>query len=76
MAGFWHIWVSAMFLRGYMEVASKAAFLPPSREDLEVLLNSFLLEKAIYELGYELNNQPDWVKILLRGIRQVMQGKR
>jgi maltose alpha-D-glucosyltransferase/alpha-amylase len=38
-----------------------------------VLLNNFLLEKAIYELGYELNNRPDWVKIPLRGIRQLMQ---
>jgi len=64
---------SAIFLRGYMEVVSKAAFLPPSRPDLEVLLNTYLLEKAIYELGYELNNRPDWVRIPLRGIRQMMQ---
>jgi maltose alpha-D-glucosyltransferase/alpha-amylase len=33
-----------------------------------------LLEKAAYELGYELNNRPDWVRIRLRGIRQIMEG--
>jgi maltose alpha-D-glucosyltransferase/alpha-amylase len=31
-----------------------------------------LLEKAVYELGYELNNRPGWVKIPIQGIRQLM----
>jgi maltose alpha-D-glucosyltransferase/alpha-amylase len=36
------------------------------------MLRVFLLEKAIYELGYELNNRPDWVMIPLRGIKDLM----
>jgi len=73
MAGAWCTWVSATFLRGYLETVSEATFLPRHREELEVLLNSYLLEKAIYELGYELNNRPDWVMIPLRGIRRILQ---
>ena len=37
-------------------------------EEIDVLIRSFLIEKAIYELGYELNGRPDWVIIPLRGI--------
>ena len=38
----------------------------------EAMLRIFLLEKAVYELGYEINNRPDWVMIPLRGIRQIL----
>jgi maltose alpha-D-glucosyltransferase/alpha-amylase len=40
---------------------------------LKVLLDIYLLEKAIYEVGYELNNRPQWVKVPLQGIEQVLQ---
>jgi maltose alpha-D-glucosyltransferase / alpha-amylase len=63
----WQLWVSAAFLRTYRATADEAPFLP-RREELALLLDAFLLEKAIYELGYELNNRPDWVRIPLRGI--------
>ena len=43
-------------------------FVPQSDEEFARLLDAFLLEKAIYELGYELNNRPDWVSIPIRGI--------
>jgi predicted trehalose synthase len=38
-----------------------------------MLLDIYLLEKAVYELGYELNNRPAWTKIPLRGIQQLME---
>ena len=47
--------------------------LPDADLDREMmLLDALLLEKAVYELGYELNNRPDWVKIPIQGIRQQM----
>ena len=71
-ARFWHLWVSAAYLQAYLETAEGAAFLPAAADDLELLLDVFLVEKAVYELGYELNNRPDWVSIPLQGILQTM----
>jgi maltose alpha-D-glucosyltransferase/alpha-amylase len=71
-AKFWHTWVAATFLRAYSEAAAGASFLPKSPEELRVLLNTFLMEKAIYELGYELNHRPDWVKIPLMGLLELL----
>ena len=47
-------------------------FLPNADPELEGLLTVYLLEKAVYELGYELNNRPDWVHLPLAGIRQLL----
>ncbi len=70
-AQFWYAWVSAAFLNSYLDVASKDSFLPKTREELQVLLDAYLLEKVIYELGYELNHRPDRVQIPLRQILQL-----
>ncbi len=45
---------------------------PKDREDLRLLLDTHLLEKAVYELVYELNNRPGWVRIPLSGIAQLV----
>jgi trehalose synthase-fused probable maltokinase len=69
----WPKWISAMFLATYLETAGGAAILPQGRDDLQVVLNAHLLEKAVYELVYELNNRPGWVRIPLSGIAQLVQ---
>jgi maltose alpha-D-glucosyltransferase/alpha-amylase len=69
---YWERWVSAAFLRAYLDRAQGASFLPPSAEERALLLDAFVLEKAVYELGYELNNRPAWVRIPLQGIRQIL----
>jgi maltose alpha-D-glucosyltransferase/alpha-amylase len=71
-ANLWYVWVSAVFVKIYLAQTAGAGFLPHTREEIEILLDALLLEKAIYELGYELNNRPDWVKIPIRGIRQLL----
>lgn len=62
-----------VFLRTYLEHAAPAPFLPHSRAELAILLDAYLLEKAIYEVGYELNNRLAWVQIPLRGILQLLE---
>ncbi|MFW6123314.1 MAG: putative maltokinase, partial [Thermodesulfobacteriota bacterium] len=72
-ADFWQVWVSVTYLREYLDLSRQGTFLPSGQEDLEVLLDALILEKAVYELGYELNNRPDWVKLPLRGIHQLLE---
>jgi maltose alpha-D-glucosyltransferase/alpha-amylase len=50
-----------------------AEFVPKKREEFNVLFEAFLLEKAVYELGYELNNRPDWVDIPIKGIQYILK---
>jgi maltose alpha-D-glucosyltransferase/alpha-amylase len=69
----WFHYVSGFFMQAYLEKTKGSAFIPDSKEDFDILIQTFLLEKAIYELGYELNNRPDWVRIPLRGIKYIMQ---
>jgi maltose alpha-D-glucosyltransferase/alpha-amylase len=57
-----------------LNTAGEANFIPRDREELRILLDTFLLDKAIYELGYEMNNRPDWMAIPLQGISQVIGG--
>jgi len=72
-ARIWNLWISSTFLNSYLQHARPGGFLPASEEENNILLDVYLLEKALYELGYELNNRPDWVRIPLAGILQLVQ---
>jgi maltose alpha-D-glucosyltransferase/alpha-amylase len=61
----WQHYVSRFYLGAYLEKMGMDNRL--SEQD-EILIRTYLIEKAIYELGYELNGRPDWVIIPLRGI--------
>jgi trehalose synthase-fused probable maltokinase len=67
-ARYWQMWVSAAFLKTYLEISGSAPYLARTRPELEALLDVYILDKAVYELGYELNNRPHWVAIPLEGI--------
>ena len=60
------------FLDGYLSTVD-ASLLPPSNSATEQLLSIFELEKAVYELRYELNNRPDWVRIPVAGILRLLE---
>jgi len=70
-ARYWYARVSASFLKTYLESMRPFQLLPENREQLRSLLDLFLFEKALYEVGYELNNRPQWVEIPLQGILDV-----
>jgi maltose alpha-D-glucosyltransferase / alpha-amylase len=71
-AAAWERWVSAAFLRGYLAAAGPASFLPADPVQRTRLLDLFLIDKALYELNYELNNRPDWARIPLKGLTELL----
>jgi len=72
-ADLWYHYVSGIFLHSYLETCGEAPFIPHDKGELEILLQAFLLDKAVYEVGYELNNRPDWVIIPIRGIQHILK---
>jgi maltokinase len=59
------------FLAGYRETVDQS--LVPAGSAMDKLLAVFELEKAVYELRYELNNRPDWVRIPVAGIVRLLE---
>ena len=72
-AAVWSAWVGAAYLRAYFDQAEGYAFTPSSEQERRTLLHAFLLQKALYEVAYELNNRPGWVGIPIRGIVSLVQ---
>jgi maltose alpha-D-glucosyltransferase/alpha-amylase len=71
----WYHFVSTMYLQAYLSEAGAVPFIPKCNEDIDILIQAFLLEKAVYELGYELNNRPEWVIIPIKGILRSIHEK-
>jgi predicted trehalose synthase len=70
---FWYGWVSLEFLKSYFGIVERASFWPESQAEFQVLLDTHLLEKVVYEVSYELNHRPDWVRIPVRGLREILE---
>ena len=71
-AEIWAQRIGRDFLDAYLDAARGASFLPADPKSLAILLEALLLEKAVYEVWYELNNRPDWAFIPARGIRRIL----
>jgi maltose alpha-D-glucosyltransferase / alpha-amylase len=72
-AQYWYFRVAATFLKAYLDNIRQAKLLPEDPGQIKILLDAFLLERAVYEIGYELNNRPDWLKVPLQGVLQLME---
>jgi len=68
----WYKYVSGSFLRAYLDTVKDIPFVPKDKEELKIMLDAFMLEKAIYELGYELNTRPEWLIIPIKGIKGLL----
>src|SRR5204862_3006890 len=72
-ADLWYRQMGSVFLQSYLSTATGAIFVPQNSEDLQIMLEAYLLDKAVYEIGYELNHRPDWVVIPIRGIKHILK---
>jgi trehalose synthase-fused probable maltokinase len=70
----WEERARAAFLEGYFREVDPN-LLPPGQESTEKLLSVFELEKAVYELNYEINNRPDWVGIPVASIARLLEAE-
>jgi len=68
----WELHTSAAYLTAYSKSIEDAGLLPTG-SNRDQMLRSFLLDKALYELSYELNNRPDWVDIPVDGLLRLLQ---
>ena len=68
----WETWTTAAFLRGYFGSIDYAGFVPGNETQRDELLSLFVLEKALYELNYELNNRPEWLRIPVLSIQRLL----
>jgi maltose alpha-D-glucosyltransferase/alpha-amylase len=71
-ARYWSKWISVQYLAAYLKTVGQAGFATQGTAEVKTLLDLFLLEKAVYELGYELNNRPTWVQVPLGGILRIL----
>jgi len=71
-AEIWYKCSGKIFLAEYEKTVCNTGIIPNERNAYETLLNAMLVEKAVYELGYELNNRPAWVLIPIHGIRDLI----
>lgn len=74
-AEYWRSWVSAAFLRSYLGTAKSSAFIPTESGALDRLLEAYIVDKALYEINYELNNRPAWLAIPLNGILSRLEAR-
>jgi maltose alpha-D-glucosyltransferase/alpha-amylase len=68
----WSRWAGIEYLKAYLDKMQSSGLLPKEERQIEVVLKMFLLEKALYEVGYELRNRPEWVNIPLSGVLDVL----
>ena len=68
----WYRWVSAAFLRTYLQGMAGTGLLPPDEVTTAVLLEAFMFDKAARELTWEVHNRPTWAQIPAQGILELL----
>lgn len=71
-AEIWYHYMSMYFFHSYLEQIKETDLVPNQKDHLNILIHTFLIEKAAYELNYELNNRPSWTTIPVKGIKYIL----
>ena len=72
-AALWTHYVCGLFMKAYLETVKGSSFIPEDKEDLRILLDTYLLEKAIFSLNYELRKRPQWAIVPVRIIEGLLK---
>ena len=71
-AGFWYRWVGAAFLHGYLQAQGVSSLLMIAGEEFRILLDAYLLERGMIEIISDLQNRPEWARIPIVGILEIL----
>lgn len=71
-AKLWAHYMSGFFVKAYLETVQNSAFIPADKKDLQMMLDTYMLEKALYDLNYELNKRPEWSIIPVKTIKSII----
>jgi maltose alpha-D-glucosyltransferase/alpha-amylase len=72
---YWYAWVSAAFLGSYTSIAMKNEIIASDTNEVAIMLDVWMIEKAVYELAYELNNRPDWLEVPALGLQALLEAR-
>jgi maltose alpha-D-glucosyltransferase/alpha-amylase len=70
----WYRWVSAIFLQEYLQASAAAPYLPQQMDEFKVLLAAYMIERAMVEIEYELEQRAAWIRIPVHGILEQLAG--
>lgn len=71
-AALWVHYITGFFMKAYLDTAGNSSFIPADKADLMMMLDTYLLEKSVIDLNYELNNRPEMLLVPLRSIRAII----
>ena len=71
-AGFWYRWVGATYLHGYLSTQGVTQLLNIGGDELRILLDAYLLERGMIEVLSDLQNRPEWARIPIVGILEIL----
>lgn len=71
-ARIWTHYMTGFFMKAYLETVKDSSFIPSDKQDFQMMVETYMLEKALYDLKYELKNRPDWAIIPLKTIKSIM----
>ncbi len=69
----WTHYMTGFFMHAYLQSIEGSGFVPNDKKDMAVMIQTFMLESAVADLVEELNNRPDWVRIPLRVIQNILE---
>jgi len=72
----WYAYVSGSYLKAYLHTMKSSPLIPAGRKELEIMLRSFLIQRAVHELGHDLNTRPDLIDLHLRGLEILLKENR
>ena len=72
----WYRWVSASFLKEYLTASAAAPYLPQQADQFRILLAAYMIERALIEIEYELEQRPAWIRIPVHGILEQLAGEK